>query len=88
MEFEWDESKRQRVLEKHGLDFVDVVAVLQRAHITFPGKSEVEPREVAIGFLGETLIAVVYTRRGSRLRVITARRAREYERVAYRAIHQ
>jgi uncharacterized DUF497 family protein len=27
MDFEWDENKREQNLEKHGLDFTDVISV-------------------------------------------------------------
>jgi len=36
MRFEWDERKRLANLEKHGLDFIDAVAVFEAAHIVVP----------------------------------------------------
>lgn len=87
MEFEWDEDKRQKVLEKHGIDFANVGQIFQIRHIVLDAKSEVEPRFIAIGFLNEEWIAVVFTFRGYARRLITARTARENERRAYRSVH-
>jgi uncharacterized protein len=87
MEFEWDEKKRVLVLEKHGVDFDDVAAIFSGLHLISAAKSDFEIREIAIGFVGNKLVAVVFTRRGESLRLITARRARENERRAYRAVY-
>ncbi len=87
MEFEWDEEKRRLVLEKHGFDFVDVIELFKGAYLILDAKSDVEFREIAVGVLGEKLIAVIFTRRGERVRLITARRVRENERRAYRAVY-
>jgi uncharacterized protein len=44
-----------------------------------------EVRWKALGEISGVVIAVVYTLRQERSRIISARRAREYEREAYRA---
>ena len=87
MEFEWDEKKRISTIEKRGFDLQDASKVFIGLHITITAHSFFEPREIAIGMLHEKLVAVIFTRRGERLRLITVRRARENERRAYRAIH-
>lgn len=87
MEFEWDETKRQKVLEKHGIDFSKAGQIFQIRHIVLDAKSDVEPRFIAIGFLSEEWIAVIFTFRGNVRRLITARKARENERRAYRSVH-
>lgn len=87
MEFEWDEDKRLKVLKKHGIDFGRAGQIFQIRHIVLDAKSDVEPRFIAIGFLNREWIAVVFTYRGNARRLITARKARENERRAYRSVH-
>ena len=87
MEFEWDEKKRLVVLAKHRLDFADALLVFGGPHVILAARSEVEAREIAVGLLGERMVAIVFTRRGDRIRLITARGARENEQREYREIH-
>ena len=84
IEFEWDHDKRLQIMERRGIDFVDVAQILaERVHEYRSDRNE-EERWVAIGALENgPLIAVVYTMRGEKFRVITARRARADEQRAY-----
>lgn len=81
--FEWDDKKRQITLEKHGIAFEDATSVFDGTELVrttdFPG----EPRWIAIGLVNGRETAVIFTKRGSAIRIITARRARDYERRAY-----
>ena len=86
MEFEWDEVERLKVLEQHGIDFVDLDELFDRDVLYLPARSDGEAREMAVGWTGSMWVAGVFTRRGGKLRLITARRARENERRAYRAV--
>ncbi|MGH7628187.1 MAG: BrnT family toxin [Gemmatimonadales bacterium] len=45
-----------------------------------------EARFVALGRVADVILAVVYTRRASAFRLISARRANRYEKAAYREI--
>jgi hypothetical protein len=36
MKFTWDESKRQRNLEKHGFDFIDAIDIYESETELFP----------------------------------------------------
>jgi uncharacterized protein len=86
-EFDWDPVKRDKNLAKHELDFVDVVEVFNDAlHIdedsTQPEHDEI--RRKAIGRVGHLMVAVIYTVRDGKLRIISARRARRDERERYR----
>ena len=93
MQFEWDEEKRQANIETHDVDFTRAARVFTGPHLTYPSPKEGEDRRVAIGKLqppearperwSGPLVAVVYTRREGRYRIISARRARENERQAY-----
>lgn len=86
MEVEWDEAKRQLVLAKHGLDFLRAGLVFLGPHVVLPARSDGELREIAVGPSEGKMIAVIYTRRGDKVRLITARRARDNECRAYRAV--
>lgn len=86
MEFEWDEAKRQLVLAKHGLDFLRAGEVLLGRHIVLEGRHVDEIRQIAVGESQGKMIAVVFTRRADRVRLITARRARKDECRTYRAV--
>ena len=87
-EFEWDEDKRRQNLAKHGVDFL-------RAALVFDGRPAVmlysprtsEDRWQTTADVEGRLITVVWTWRGQRCRIISARRARDGEERAYRQIY-
>lgn len=83
--FEWDENKRQQALQKHGIDFIDAAEILVGEYLFLPARSEIEQRQIAVGYLNGIPIAVVFTIRDDAIRIITARRARRNEREAYDA---
>lgn len=83
--FEWDESKRERNLAKHGIDFEDAVLALSTPRFEYPSPREDEDRTIAICRDSERLIAVIYTMRGSVCRIISVRAARDNERREYHA---
>jgi len=85
--YEWDPAKARQNLRKHGVDFADAVTVLEdEAALTIRDPfSEQEQRWITLGMdaLGRLLV-VVYTWRGDRIRLISARLAtprewRQYE---------
>ena len=83
--FEWNEEKRVKTLEKHGIDFLDAAKMLAGPCQVKPSERNGEPRWLAIGMLDGREIAVVFTKRGENTRLISARRARDNERKAYHA---
>ena len=84
--FEWDENKRRLdALQKHGLDFLDAVEIFETEYLRLPGRSDIEIREIAVGYMNESCIAVVFTMRDETIRIITVRKARRDEREAYDA---
>ena len=84
-EFEWDENKRLSNVEKHGLDFVDCLDVFldPDAFAYLSARSDAERRYVVVGRIGERSVSVVFTRRGSLVRLISARISSRNERRQY-----
>ncbi len=87
MGFEWDEDKRLANLAKHGLDFGRVTTIWD-GDVIDPATTRLEADELrylALGIPGEDeiVVAVGYTDRGDNRRIISARRARDYERKNY-----
>ena len=88
MEFEWDEGKRRRNLERHGFDYLDGVLVLSGEYYCRYSSRQGEDRWLAIRSLGGLEITVIFTLRGERneiIRIISVRRAKRRERTQYRA---
>jgi uncharacterized DUF497 family protein len=83
--YEWDEAKRIAALHKHNIDFADAVEIFEAIYIRLSGRSDIEIREIAVGYVNETYIAVVFTMRGETIRIITVRKARRDEREVYDA---
>jgi uncharacterized DUF497 family protein len=85
-EFEWDAAKAERNLVKHGVSFEaarsvfdDVFAFERRDFDREPG----ETRYVISGMVEDVILTVVYTERGERTRIISARRATKHEQAEY-----
>jgi uncharacterized protein len=88
MEFEWREAKRLAVLDERGLDFLDARRLFDGRDIyTVPSPRGREQRWVSVGEIDKVMVAVVWTRRGDAIRIITMRRARDEEKRRYRAIY-
>jgi uncharacterized DUF497 family protein len=88
VEFEWDQRKASTNLRKHAVDFADAATVLydDRA-ITLSDDEVDEQRYITIGTdgLGRVLV-VIYTLRGERVRIISARLSNRRERATYMEI--
>ncbi|WP_284776315.1 BrnT family toxin [Agrobacterium sp. lyk4-40-TYG-31] len=84
--FEWDENKRLKNIEKHGIDFPRAASALSRPHLESPSDQNGESRILAVCPETERLITVVYTMRGDACRIISARAARKNEQKTYRQI--
>ena len=84
MSFEWDENKRLLNIEKHKIDFIDIVTSKY-----FPPKYRLEliknneNRIISFGIFYERIICVVYTIREDVIRIISARPASKKERREY-----
>jgi hypothetical protein len=82
--FEWNERKRLTNVAKHGIDFIDAKEIWAGDVLEAPSPRHEEARFIAYGVVEGRIIAVVFTRDGETLRLISARRARNYEREAYK----
>ena len=90
--FEWDAEKAASNLKKHGVSFEEAESVftdsfgleeLDEQH------SQAEIRWVLIGLSSSLrVLVVVYTERGSKIRLISSRKADAKERKAYQTYRQ
>ena len=85
MLFEWDEAKAAENIRKHNISFNDAVHVFEdenRLEYYDNRHSDQEDRYYTIGMTNH-IIFVVYTERGERIRMISARYATSRERRMY-----
>jgi len=88
-EFEWDEAKAARNIEKHGISFEEAARVFLDPNLTEVEERAMpydEVRFAAVGKLADDVIMVVYTYREERIRIISARKAHRNERKKYNQI--
>ena len=86
LNFEWDDAKGAANFRKHGVTF-------EQAAYAFCDPFAVEwidaraaygeERVILLGMSGGQILSVVYTERGERLRIISARRATKHEKDNY-----
>jgi uncharacterized protein len=87
MPFEWNESKAERNLAKHGVSFEEAKTVFDDPlYVDFydPDHSEDEERYLILGESNQKrLLIVSYTERENSIRIISAREVTRTERAAY-----
>ena len=86
MEYEWDDAKAQTNLRKHKVPFLMACEVFKDDNrLERPNTSSDcdEERWIVLGLVGHTILSVVYTQRGRRIRLISARRAGRNEQRSY-----
>ena len=87
MEFEWDERKRIRNIRSHLVDFTEVEDTFEDRHafVQFDARhSDAEDRFFILGKTGRgRLLITVFTQRGSKVRIISSRRASRREARGY-----
>jgi uncharacterized DUF497 family protein len=82
--FEFDPAKSVANLEKHGIDFDEAQALWADPDcLEIPARTRGEARFALIGRIGVRHWTIIFTRRGDRLRLISARRARKEEVALY-----
>ena len=72
--FEWDEEKRRRNLDEHGVDFRDAALIFENAVVEAEDRRSDygEIRVRALGHVDDDYYLVVYTWRGDNRRIISA----------------
>ena len=85
MSYEWDPKKATSNLRKHNVDFADAVSALEdELALTLDEDHPDEQRFVTIGTDAlARLLVIVYTFRGEKVRIISAREATPRERRQY-----
>jgi uncharacterized protein len=87
MKFNWDPSKAESNLSKHGVSFEEAKTVFDDplyVDLYDPDHSEEEERYLIVGNSGQQrLLIVSYTERGDSMRLISAREVTRAEREAY-----
>ncbi|MBM3242111.1 BrnT family toxin [Candidatus Poribacteria bacterium] len=85
VEFEWDEDKAKSNIQKHGVTFEEAAEVFfDPFYQTGDASTDDEQRDFILGYsLSQRLLLVVYTERGKRTRIISARPVTRSERKLY-----
>ncbi|OFX42154.1 MAG: hypothetical protein A2046_10855 [Bacteroidetes bacterium GWA2_30_7] len=87
MEFEWGENKNFTNIQKHKIDFNDVIEIFndENRKISPDFRNDYgEDRWITIGKVGDLIIVAVYTIRNQNFRIISARYAKKGERKLYK----
>jgi len=85
VEFEWDPAKSEATFRDRGFDFAYARRVFSSNRIeTVDARTDYGGVRIrAIGQVGSDILTVIYTVRGSILRIISARRANRKERAQW-----
>lgn len=81
--YTWDEAKRLSNLRKHGLDFADAMAVIERDSFTIEDIrfQYAERRFNTLGYLRGKPVSVTYVEENDVIRIISFRKASRREEV-------
>ncbi len=90
MQYEWNENKRLANLERHNVDFTAAIDFeWDTALETIDDRQDYgEVRWVTIGFISKKLHVMVYIIRGSKIRIISLRKAKKRESNYYEKEHK
>ena len=84
MEYEFDNKKSKGNKKKHGLSFIEAQKLWNDPdRIEIRSKFLDEPRTVLIGKIDDKYWSAIFTVRNNKIRLISVRRAREYEKKIY-----
>lgn len=90
MNYTWDPDKREKNIEKHGLDFILASELFDNPYIRSRGYNgpDGEVRWMATGILLDgRYVTAVYTMRDGATRMISLRRANRHERAHHQEVH-
>jgi uncharacterized DUF497 family protein len=85
MRYEWDEQKRLSNARKHGIDFRDTIQIFDGDTVLMEDDrfDYGEQRFISLGLLQGRVIVVAHTEQGGVTRIISARKATNYEQEVY-----
>ena len=83
---DWDPAKNASNEAKHGISLDSASAIFVGPVVILPSTHPGEPRYLAIGLIEGRHWTVVYASRGDRLRLISARRSREDEKINFQKL--
>jgi uncharacterized DUF497 family protein len=85
LQFEWDEKKRQSVIEERGVDMLQAALIFEGPVLTKTDdrRDYGEVRLIALGMVDDECWVVVYTERHGSIRLITAWKGGRDERSEY-----
>ena len=86
MEFEWNDGKAERNIQKHGISFEIAARVFRDPnHADFDAShpEDGETRRKAVGVISGKMVTVVYTMRDGAVRIISARQSNMMEKRRY-----
>jgi uncharacterized protein len=85
LRYTWSESKRNRNLARHGLDFVDAALVFEGPTFTFEDDrfDYSERRYVTLGLLCGIVVSIVHLESMRQIRVISMRKATRHEQTIF-----
>ncbi|MGI9034398.1 MAG: BrnT family toxin [Pyrinomonadaceae bacterium] len=85
MIFEWDENKRRKNLQNHGIDFADAAKIFDNTRYTIIDDrfDYGEIRFFTLGLITGRVIAVSHTESENVIRIISARKANKNEQAKY-----
>ncbi len=87
MPFEFDAQKSISNKHKHGIDFIEAQKLWNDPErVEIPAKNLDEIRYMIIGRIGKDLWAGIFTLRNKNIRIISVRKARDYEKEIYESI--
>ena len=81
--FDWNEEKAESNFRKHGIRFADAARIFEHHVVEWTSPKSDEHRILALGRVNNQIIAVVYTWRGRKRWLISARPAKRKERRHY-----
>ena len=82
MHYEWDENKNKANIEKHGFSFNDAYLFFDETYLCYEDlRSDYykEKRFIAIGTIKDRVVVLIFTKRNSKTRIISMRKANEKE---------
>ncbi len=85
-DFEWDEAKAAANIRKHKISFQEACRVFDDLFVLIEqdlNEDFGEDRYIATGIVEGVLLTVIYTERGVRIRIISARKADSNEQREY-----